>query len=88
MFFKDYGEILYTDGYVAYAKDIDTRDRIHACCWSHARRGFIDAIKVQTKACATDARLERAVKLINNLFAIDSEAHQQNLSLDDRHALR
>jgi len=87
-FFKDYGGILHTDGYVAYEKDIGTRDLIHACCWSHARRGFTDAIKVQTKAHATDAKLERAVVLMDGLFAIDREAHEQNLSLDDRHALR
>jgi transposase len=101
-FFKDYGGILHTDGYVAYEKDIGTRDLIHACCWSHARRGFTDAIKVQTKAHATDAKfhptdkdlsvgapaLERAVALMDGLFAIDREAREQNLSLDDRHTLR
>ena len=87
-FFKDYGGILHTDGYVAYEKDIGTKDSIHACCWSHARRKFIDAIKVQTKANATDSKLERVVALMDGLFAIDREAHEQKLSLDDRHALR
>jgi hypothetical protein len=61
---------------------------IHACCWAHARRGFIDAIKVQTKAQAPDVRLERVVALMDGLFAIDRSAREQNLSLDDRHALR
>jgi len=87
-FFKDYGGILHTDGYAAYEKDIGAKDLTHACCWSHARRGFIDAIKVESKAHATDARLERAVVLMDGLFAIDREAREQNLSLDDRHALR
>jgi len=87
-FFKDYGGVLHTDGYVAYEKDIGTRDMIHACCWSHARRGLIDAIKVETKANATDASLQRAVALMDGLFAIDREAREQNLSLADRHALR
>jgi transposase len=87
-FFKDYGGILHTDGYVAYEKDIGTKDLIHACCLAHARRGFIDAIKVQTKAQAPDARLERAVALMDDLFAIDREAREQELSLADRHALR
>jgi transposase len=87
-FFKDYGGILHTDGYVAYEKDIGTKDLIHACCMAHARRGFIDAIKVQSKAQAPDARLERAVALMDGLFVIDREAREQNLSLDDRHALR
>ena len=87
-FFKDYGGILHTDGYVAYEKDIGADGMIHACCLAHSRRKFIDAIKVQTKAKATDAKLERVVALMDNLFAIDREAREQNLSLDDRHALR
>jgi transposase len=87
-FFKNYGGILHTDGYVAYEKDIGTKGMIHACCMAHARRGFIDAIKVQSKAQAPDAKLERAVALMDGLFAIDREAREQNLSLADRHALR
>ncbi len=76
-FFKEYGGILHTDGYVAYEKDIGAKGMIHACCWSHARRGFIDAIKVQNKAQAPDAKLERIVALIDSLFAIDREAREQ-----------
>ena len=87
-FFKDYGGILHTDGFVAYEKDIGTKDLIHACCLAHARRGFIDAIKVQTKAHAADAKLERVVALMDDLFAIDRQAREQKLSLDDRHRLR
>jgi hypothetical protein len=87
-FFKDYGGVLHTDGYAAYEKDIGTDGMIHACCWSHARRKFIDAIKVQTKAHAADPKLERVVVLMDGLFAIDREAREQKLSLDDRHALR
>lgn len=87
-FFKDYGGILHTDGYVAYEKDIGTPDLIHACCLAHARRGFVDAIKVQTTGHAADHKLERAVALMDDLFAIDREAREQKLSLADRHALR
>ena len=87
-FFKDYGGILHTDGYVAYEKDIGTKDLIHACCLAHSRRKFIEAIKVQTKAHAADPKLERVVALMDELFAIDREARKQKLSLEDRHALR
>jgi hypothetical protein len=87
-FFKDYGGILHTDGYIAYEKDIGTKDLIHVCCLAHSRRKFIEAIKVQTKAKATDPQLERVVVLMDGLFAIDREAREQKLSLDDRHALR
>ena len=87
-FFKDYGGILHTDGYAAYEKDIGTKDLIHACCLAHARRKFIEAIKVQTKAHAADIKLERVVTLMDELFAIGREAREQKLSLEDRHALR
>jgi len=87
-FFKNYGGILHTDGYVAYEKNIGTETLIHACCLAHSRRRFIEAIKVQTKAHAADAKLERVVTLMDGLFAIDREAREQKLSLKDRHALR
>ena len=87
-FFKNYGGILHTDGYAAYEKDIGTNDLIHACCLAHARRKFIEAIKVQTKAKVADAKLERVVVLMDGLFAIDREAREQKSSLENRHALR
>jgi transposase len=87
-FFKDYGGILHTDGYAAYEKDVGTKNVIRACCWAHSRRRFIDALKVQTKAHAADRGLERTVVLMDDLFAIDREAREQKLSLEDRHALR
>jgi transposase len=87
-FFKNYGGILHTDGYAAYEKDIGTDTLIHACCLAHSRRKFIEAIKVQTKANVADARLERVVALMDGLFAIDREAREQKLSIEDRHALR
>ncbi len=87
-FFKCYGGILHTDGYAAYEKDIGTETLIHACCLAHSRRKFIEAIKVQTKAHAADPKLERVVAFMDELFAIDREAREQKLSIEDRHALR
>ena len=87
-FFKDYDGILHTDGYVVYEKDIGTKKSVHACCNAHARRKFIDAIKVQTNGNAPDVKLETVVTLMDELFAIDREAREQKLSLEDRHALR
>jgi transposase len=86
--FKDYRGILHTDGYAGYENDVGAKEMIHACCWSHARRYFIDAIKVQSRAAVSDAKLERVAVLMDSLFAIDREAREQNLSLDNRHALR
>jgi len=86
--FKDFSGILHTDGYAAYDEKIGAEGMVHACCMSHARRKFIDALKVREKARATDAELERVVALMDGLFAIDREAREQKLSLDERHALR
>jgi transposase len=88
VFFKDYGGILHTDGYAAYEKDIGADGMIHACCIAHSRRKFIDALKVQADAKVSDPKVERVVVLMDGLFAIDREAREQTLSLDDRHALR
>jgi hypothetical protein len=71
-----------------YEKDVGNKDVIRACCWAHARRRFIDALKVQTKGHVADSKVERVVALMDGLFAIDREAREQNLSLEDRHALR
>jgi len=86
--FKDFSGILHTDGYAGYDDDVGAKGMVHACCMSHARRKFIDALKVREKVRATDADLKRVVALMDGLFAIDREARVQNLSLDDRHALR
>jgi transposase len=86
--FKDFSGILHTDGYAGYNEDVGAKGMVHACCMSHARRKFIDALKVREKARATDAELERVVVLMDGLFAMDREAREQNLSLDNRHALR
>jgi transposase len=86
--FKDFSGILHTDGYAGYDEDVGAKGMVHACCMSHARRKFIDALKVREKVRATDVELERVVVLMDGLFAIDRAAREQNLSLDDRHALR
>jgi hypothetical protein len=86
--FKNYRGILHTDGYAGYEKDVGAEGMMHACCFAHARRKFIDAVAVQIKAKASDAKLERAVALMDELFAIDRVARAQKLSLEDRHARR
>jgi hypothetical protein len=43
---------------------------------------------VQTKGQVADSKVERVVALMDGLFAIDREAREQNLSLENRHGLR
>jgi transposase len=82
-FLGQFEGILQTDGYAAY-DHIGGPKIVHAVCWSHARRKFIDAIKLNPK----DQTATRIVKLMDDLFAIDAEARTENLDHAVRHALR
>ena len=45
-FLEGYRGKLQTDGYQAYDDGVGGPGLVHAGCWSHARRGFVDAVKV------------------------------------------
>ena len=57
---------------------------MHACCWSHSRRYFFEAAQLNP----SDAVATRIVARINDLFAVDTEAREQEMDLAERHALR
>ena len=57
---------------------------VHAACWSHARRYFVDAVKLNKQ----DASSIRAVELMDELFAIDAQARKEKMDHATRHALR
>ena len=75
--------ILQTDGYKAYDKVSGTKI-VHAGCLAHARRKFVDAVKVNSK----DLESARVVTLMDQLFAIDREARENSFTQAERHALR
>src|SRR6516162_5164862 len=82
-FLGSFEGLLQTDGYAAYDRVGDPK-MVHAACWSHARRYFVDAVKLNKH----DAASIRAVELINELFAIDAQARNENMDHAARHALR
>jgi Transposase IS66 family len=55
-----------------------------AACWAHARRKFFDAVKLNPK----DQTSIRIVVQTNELFAIDAQARDEDLSQMERHLLR
>jgi len=57
---------------------------VHAGCLAHARRKYIDALKVDPK----DQDSARIVALMDELFAIDGEARDKKMDHAQRHALR
>lgn len=82
-FLGNFHGLLQTDGYKAYNR-VGGPGIVHAACWAHARRGCVDAVKVN----AQDLESGRAVALMDQLFAIDREARQNHLDLAQRHQLR
>lgn len=83
LFLGKFEGILQTDGYQAYDK-IGGPRIVHAACLSHARRKHLEAVKVN----ARDIESARVVALMDELFAIDRQARDQQISHADRHLLR
>ena len=83
-FLDKFEGILQTDGYVAYESGVGGPKMVHAACWSHARRGFVDAIKVNKLDVASIG----IVELMDKLFAIDAGAREEKMDHAARHALR
>ena len=57
---------------------------IHVGCWAHARRKFVDAVKVNPKDGAAIAMVTR----MDALFLVDREARRQQLNAGQLGALR
>jgi transposase len=82
-FLEKFNGLLQSDGYAVY-DSVGGPQMVHAVCWSHARRKFVDAVKLHPG----DMAAVRIVALIDKLFAIDGEARQGHLDCAARHALR
>jgi len=82
-FLGQFEGILQTDGYAAY-ESVGGPKLVHAGCWSHSRRKFIDAVKLNPN----DAVSTSIVKRIDELFAIDALAREEKLDHAARHVLR
>lgn len=81
---------LQTDGYGAYGTALADRDDVVAVgCWAHARRKFDEAIKARGKKKAKKAgRAQEGLAFIQQLYAIERQARDQDLKAEDRHRLR
>ncbi len=82
-FLGNFNGLLQTDGYQGY-NHVGGPKMVHACCLAHARRKYVDAVKLN----ANDQDSAQIVALMDELFAIDRRAHEQNLDQAQRHALR
>jgi transposase len=82
-FLGQFEGILQTDGYAGY-EQVGGPKMVHACCWAHARRRFVEALKLHPD----DRMSGRIVARMDELFSIDAEARAANLDAAARHTLR
>jgi transposase len=82
-FLGNFEGILQTDGYAAY-EQVGGPKMVHAVCWAHSRRKFVDALKLN----ASDKVASRIVASIDELFSVDAHARAANLNPAARYLLR
>jgi transposase len=75
--------ILQTDGYQVY-DSIGGPMLVHVGCWAHARRKFVDAVKVNRE----DAAAVQMVLRMDALFLVDREARKRQMNVEERLAAR
>lgn len=83
LFLDKFDGLLQTDGYAAY-DHIGGPKMVHVCCLAHARRKFVDAVKLNPR----DQASIRIVQLMDDLFAIDAQARTESMNHAQRHVLR
>ena len=82
-FLGQFDGILQSDGYTAY-EQVGGPKMVHACCWAHSRRKFMEALKLHPG----DRTAARIVARIDELFSIDAQARAANPDHAARHKLR
>jgi transposase len=71
--------VLQTDGYAAY-DGVGGPKMAHVGCWAHARRKFVDAVKVNRD----DAEAAKMVVRMDALFLVDRQARERGLTVEER----
>ena len=82
-FLGNFEGVLQSDGYAAY-NQVGGPKIVYAACWAHARRKFIDAVKLN----ALDKESIGIVEKMDQLFRVDRVARERGLTLEARQALR
>ena len=78
-FLGNWEGILQTDGYQAY-EGVGGPKLVHVGCWAHARRKFVDAVKVNKEDVAAVSMVLR----MDALFAVDRDARKKEMSGAER----
>ena len=73
---------LQTDGYAVYEKYARNKEVTHLACWAHARREFERALDNDK------VRAEKALLLIQQLYAVERKAREEKLAAEQIKELR
>ncbi|MFW6039158.1 MAG: IS66 family transposase [bacterium] len=80
---EDYTGTLLSDGYAAYARYVaQTADVVHAQCWAHTRRLFVEA------ESAEPALVAEALERIGALYKAERKIREAGLSGEDKRVRR
>ena len=82
-FLGNWEGILQTDGYQGY-DGVGGEKLVHVGCWAHARRKFVDAVKVNKE----DGAAVSMVMRMDALFVVDRDARKKGMSAAERLAHR
>ena len=82
-FLGNFGGHLQSDGYSAYDK-IGGEGIVFMGCMTHARRGFVEALKINPK----ESHATGIVEVIGALYAVEADAREKGMSAAERLAAR
>jgi transposase len=80
---KNYKGYLQSDGYTGYDVFGRRDGIIHAGCWAHVRRKFVEAAKITKEGLA-----HSVIDLIRKLYKVEEKAREDNLSPEETLLLR
>lgn len=76
-FFADFSGFVHADCYKAYVALGQLEHIQHVACWAHARRYFMDVLKITKK----EGLAQRIVKLIASLYHLEKQLKEQEASI-------
>jgi transposase len=85
-FLDDYRGFIQSDDYNGYDYLGNKKGIIHLGCWSHARRKFVDVVKVRKKHRGNHASpktlADQALEYIGELYRIEKQIRQDQLTVE------
>jgi len=90
-FIGDYQGYVQSDAFSGYEQIGRKEGVIHMGCWVHARRNFVDIVKIMKNdpgKASVNSLSEQALEFIGNLYAIEKRAKILGLSNDRIYQLR